>query len=92
MSFNKKSSAEQVTESVDLSGKVALVTGCNSGIGTETVRVLAKRGAQVIGTARSLEKASVALSKMSGSVMPLACELTDHDTIRAAAAAPMNGS
>ena len=34
----------------------AVVTGCNSGIGYETMRVLAHRGAHVIGTARSVEK------------------------------------
>jgi len=94
MGFNKRSTAEQVTEGVDLAGKVALVTGCNSGIGAETVRVLAKRGAHVIGTARSLAKATEACAELSDpvadtdtkSITPLACELTDHDSIRSAAA------
>ena len=52
--------AESVTEGVDLSGKFALVTGVNSGIGTETARVLALRGATVLGTARTQEKAAAA--------------------------------
>ena len=56
--FNKRSTAEEVTEGIDLSGKTVLITGVNSGIGTETMRVMALRGAHVIGTARSLEKAS----------------------------------
>ena len=33
---------------VDLTGSVAIVTGCNRGIGKETVRGLAERGAKVI--------------------------------------------
>ena len=51
--FGKSSTAEQVTEGVDLKGKLAVVTGCTSGIGFETMRVLAKRGALVIGTSRT---------------------------------------
>ncbi len=85
MAFNKRSTAEQVTKGVDLSGKTVLVTGCNSGIGTETLRVLAMRGAHVIGTARTLEKAEDACSSVTGTTTPIACELTDHDSIRAAA-------
>jgi hypothetical protein len=37
--FDKNSTAEDVTAGLDLSGKTALVTGCNSGIGHETMRV-----------------------------------------------------
>ena len=74
--------AEQVTEGIDLTGKTALVTGINSGIGTETARVLALRGAEVIGTARTLEKAEAACRQIPGSLMPLACELTDAGSVR----------
>ena len=42
------------------SAKTMLVTGCNSGIGFETMRVLALRGAHVLGTARNAEKAEAA--------------------------------
>lgn len=38
--FGKTSTAEDVTAGMDLSGKTALVTGCNSGLGLETMRVL----------------------------------------------------
>jgi WW domain-containing oxidoreductase len=74
--------AESVTEGVDLTGKTALVTGVNSGIGTETMRVLASRGARVIGTARTLEKARAACAGVEGECVPIACELTDHAAIR----------
>ena len=58
--YNRRTTAEQVSEGVDLSGKNALVTGANTGIGQETARVLALRGAHVIMACRNLEKAEQA--------------------------------
>ena len=46
--FGYGSTAEEVTQGLDLAGKTILVTGCNSGLGQETLRVLALRGAQVV--------------------------------------------
>jgi WW domain-containing oxidoreductase len=85
--FGRTSTAEQVTAGIDLSGKLALVTGVNSGIGFETLRALTQRGARVIGTARTLSKASEAAGRVAGSVTPLACELESTESIRACAAA-----
>ena len=48
-----------------------LVTGCNSGLGFETLRVLSLRGARVVGTARTMEKAQEACAKVKGSTVPL---------------------
>ena len=62
--FNRRSTAEQVSEGVDLSGKNALVTGANTGIGLETTRVLALRGARVTMACRNLEKAGAARDKL----------------------------
>ena len=83
--FGKRSTAEEVTAGMDLSGKTALVTGCNSGLGEETLRVLALRGAHVIGAARTLEKAEKACAAVEGKTTPLAVELTDLPGIVAAA-------
>jgi len=60
--FGYRSTAEDVTEGLSLKGKTVLVTGCNSGLGLETMRILCKRGAHVIGTSRTLEKANAATS------------------------------
>ncbi len=48
----------------DQTGKVAIVTGGNSGIGYETVRILAKRGAHVVLAARNSIKGHEAVSKI----------------------------
>jgi WW domain-containing oxidoreductase len=85
--FGRTSTAEQVTAGIDLSGKLALVTGVNSGIGFETLRALTQHGAHVIGTARTLAKASEAAGRIVGPVTPLACELESAESIRACAAA-----
>ncbi len=83
--FGEDTTAEEVTAGLDLSGKTALVTGCNSGIGYETMRVLALRGAHVIGAARSSEKAKTACDSVEGQTTPVVCELTEFDTIVACA-------
>lgn len=83
--FDGNSTAEAVTEGIDLAGKLALVTGCTSGIGYETMRVLALRGAWVVGTSRSLERAEAACGSVRGTTTPLALELSDFDSVIACA-------
>ncbi|KAL6658469.1 hypothetical protein ACP70R_004055 [Stipagrostis hirtigluma subsp. patula] len=53
--FGGESTAEEVTAGVDASHLTAIVTGATNGIGKETARVLALRGAKVIIPARTLE-------------------------------------
>jgi NAD(P)-dependent dehydrogenase (short-subunit alcohol dehydrogenase family) len=79
--FGARSTAEEVTADLDLRGKTALVTGCNSGIGYETMRVLALRGALVLGTARSERKGREACASVVGDARPLLLELADFDSI-----------
>ena len=81
----KHLTADEATLGWDLTGKLALVTGCNSGIGFETMRVLALRGAHVLGAARTLKKATIACSRVDGVTTPLEVELTDLGSIAAAA-------
>lgn len=85
--FGADATAEKVTEGMDLSGVTAMVTGCNSGLGYETMRVLALRGAHVIGTGRNLEKASKACASVDGKTTPLALELSDFQSAVDCAAA-----
>lgn len=84
--FNQDSTAEEVTAGLDLSGKTILITGCNAGIGYETMRVLVLRGALVYGLARNMEKATEACSSVQGkgikgSAIPFACEQTDFSSV-----------
>src|SRR3984957_13524335 len=85
--FGYGSTAERVTEGLSLAGQTILVTGCNSGIGQETCRVLALRGALVLGTARTKEKATAACATFPGKAIGYACELSDPSSVRGCVAA-----
>ena len=54
--FGAETTASEVGEGIELRGKLALITGGSSGLGQETARVLAARGAHVILTARDVSK------------------------------------
>jgi NAD(P)-dependent dehydrogenase (short-subunit alcohol dehydrogenase family) len=79
--FDADATAEQVTEGIDLQGKLAVVTGCTAGIGFETMRVLAKRGATVVGSSRSLSRAQSACRDVIGSTIPVQLDLGDFDSV-----------
>lgn len=79
--FGRDSTAMEVTEGLDLRGKTAFITGCNSGLGLETMRVLTQRGVHVIGAARTLEKAETACATMTGTATPVACELSELQSV-----------
>jgi len=79
--FDEHSTAAEVTAGIDLSGKLAVVTGCTSGIGFETMRVLALRGAWVVGTSRSLARAEAACAKVQGTTTALQLELSDYGSV-----------
>lgn len=52
-----------------MEGKTVLITGANSGIGKETTRDLAKRGARIIMACRNLETANAVKGKFYNSFM-----------------------
>src|SRR5258708_17631578 len=75
--FAGRSTADDVLSGVDLAGKTILITGCNSGIGFETMRALEAHGAHVIALAPSEQSARAAIAGAGGSGTPLPCDLVD---------------
>ncbi len=80
--FGLRSTASDVIAGVDLSGKVALVTGGYSGLGLETVRALAGAGARMIVGARRPDAAAADLDGIA-SVEILKLDLSDPASIDA---------
>ncbi len=79
--FGAGTTVDEVLEGLDLTGKTALITGVNSGIGYESMRALAAHGVHVIGAARTEEKARKACDSVEGKTTPVVCELTDFDSV-----------
>lgn len=76
----------------DLSGRTILITGANSGIGWEAARILARRGAHVVLTARSEAKATDAVDRLRAEQSDLELstvilDLADLGSVSSAAAA-----
>jgi len=65
--FGHDATTDEVLEGIDLTGKLAIVTGATSGLGAETARALASKGAQVVITARNMEKAEKVMSDIKAS-------------------------
>ncbi|MGW2213181.1 oxidoreductase [Streptomyces sp. NPDC001781] len=70
----------------DLSGRTALVTGASGGIGRETARVLAARGAHVVLACRSTRRARAVAAWVGGSTEVVELDLASLDSVREAAA------
>lgn len=70
----------------DQHGRVAIVTGANTGLGFETARMLAERGARVVLAVRDVEKGKQAAARIAGDVGVQALDLASLDSIRSAAA------
>ncbi|MCA0978392.1 SDR family NAD(P)-dependent oxidoreductase [Qipengyuania flava] len=88
--FGFSSTADEVLADIDLKGRTAFVTGGYSGLGRETARAMAARGAHVILSGRDATKlaaAADAIAEETGAkVETLVCDLASLDSIRKAAA------
>jgi NAD(P)-dependent dehydrogenase (short-subunit alcohol dehydrogenase family) len=90
--FGATSTTDDVLSGVSLHGKRILVTGVSAGLGVETARSLAVRGAQVVGAARDLTKAKAATMQArkdaaasGGSLELIALDLANLKSVRACA-------
>lgn len=74
---------------IDLSGRVALVTGASSGLGEQFARVLARAGAGVALAGRRVERLKSLRAEIEaegGDAHVVALDVTDHDSIKSAVA------
>lgn len=74
---------------IDLSGRVALVTGASGGLGAQFARTLAKAGAGVVLAARRMDRLKTLRAEIEadgGDAHVVTLDVTDHDSIKAAVA------
>ena len=83
--FDRDSTAEAVAAGIDLTGKLAVVTGALAGIGRETARVLSKAGADVFITGRDTaalaDVKAAFLAEGAGAVHAHAINLMDVENV-----------
>jgi NAD(P)-dependent dehydrogenase (short-subunit alcohol dehydrogenase family) len=74
---------------IDLSGRVALVTGASSGLGTQFAKTLASAGAAVVLAGRRIERLKTLRAEIEssgGDAHVVTLDVTDHDSIKSAVA------
>ncbi|KAA0101969.1 SDR family NAD(P)-dependent oxidoreductase [Mycolicibacterium sp. P1-18] len=69
----------------DQSGRIAVITGANTGLGYETAAALAARGAHVVLAVRNVEKGKQAAARIGGDVSVVELDLTSLASVRTAA-------
>jgi NAD(P)-dependent dehydrogenase (short-subunit alcohol dehydrogenase family) len=80
---------EQVAYSIDLSGRVALITGASGGLGAQFARVLSRAGAAVVLAARRIEKLKdlrAQIDAEGGDAHVVGLDVTSLESVRAAVA------
>ncbi|TIW07863.1 MAG: SDR family NAD(P)-dependent oxidoreductase, partial [Mesorhizobium sp.] len=66
--------------------RIALVTGANQGVGLQVAKELAANGVTVLVGSRNLERGEAAASEIGPGAIALQLDVTDQDSINAAAA------
>ena len=75
--------------SIDLSGRVAFITGASSGLGAQFARTLARAGAGVVLASRRVDKLKELRARIEGEggdAHVIELDVTDHDSIKSAVA------
>lgn len=69
---------------MDLSGKIAVVTGASSGLGSEFAQHLVRRGSTVYGLARRVDRLKLLESQLGTKFKPVECDVTDETAVELA--------
>ena len=84
--FDRDTPAEEVISGIDLTGKLAVITGGSTGLGKETARVLGKAGADIFIGARNVAKLEAAKEQLlAGGAQRVYCcplDLMEPDIVR----------
>ena len=69
----------------DLTGRVAIVTGCSGGLGVQMAKALASQGCTIVPIARRQEKIEEVAKQISEEfgvdTYPIRCDITDTDMV-----------
>ena len=72
----------------DLTGQVALVTGCSTGLGVQMAKALANQGAKIVALARRKEMVDAVAAEITKEfgveAIGISCDITDTDRVDAA--------
>lgn len=84
--FGFKSTAEEVAEGINLSGKQVIITGASSGIGVETARAIARTGAEITMAVRNVNDGElvafdIAEETKNGKIRVRRLDLADRESI-----------
>ncbi|WP_101757954.1 SDR family NAD(P)-dependent oxidoreductase [Oceanicoccus sp. KOV_DT_Chl] len=90
MVFTVHSTTDEVVADLELSSTVAIITGASGGLGAETARALAAKGATVVLVARDADKLAAQAQEIISStgnakVFNQVMDLADLDSVRSAA-------
>lgn len=76
-----------MTNYFDLTGQVAIVTGCSTGLGVQMARALASQGCTIVPIARRLDKlqevAAILTQEFGVEAYPIKCDITDTEVVNA---------